>query len=98
MVQLQNVFGQPIHVRMAFFNQSGEPLALKLDGQETSQIEFELPLRGHRRFQTSGDGPLKLGYARIESTGFPVMKPFFKLRRSKEPNSKKRRSWPARES
>ncbi len=72
LVQLQNVFGQPIQVRMAFFNQFGEPLALKLDGQETSQIEFELPLRGHRRFQTSGDGPLKLGYARIESTGFPV--------------------------
>ena len=61
--------GEATQVRMEFFDSSGNPLALTLDGFG-SVAELEIPLgKGEAiSLRTSGQDPLKVGYARVSTS------------------------------
>lgn len=50
------------------FDSSGNPLSSKIDGVSASEFSFELPPGASKTLTTAGDGPLKAGYAKIESS------------------------------
>lgn len=60
------------HVRLSFFDSTGQPMALNLGGEEVNALEYSFPVLSSRRVKT--DGPTdetRVGYAAIESD-YPV--------------------------
>lgn len=53
---------------LKIFDSSGNPLNVKIDGFSASEFGFELGARTSKTFTTTGEGPLKAGYAKIESS------------------------------
>lgn len=64
-ILLTNSSNQTESGTMSFFDDSGVPLTLEIEGTEASQFQFTLSAGGALHWITDADGPLRSGYARI---------------------------------
>ncbi len=58
---------QPARCRLSFFDDEGAPLAVPVDGNSVTSIEFDLGIGEQREFETSGEGEVLVGWALLES-------------------------------
>ncbi len=57
----------PATATVSFYDDAGAPMTVSIAGQPQSQITVIIPALGVAQFQTDGAGPLRAGWARVQS-------------------------------